>query len=387
MSQTLLNRIQAPGPKKILACDGGGILGLMCVEILAQLECELRVALDKDNKFVLADYFDFVCGASTGAIIAACIASGMSMAKIRQLFLDSGRQMFDKETVLRRLNDSGYDEPFARLLRKAFDDQLLESNPTLGSPKLRSLLMMVLCNHGTGSPWLVSNNPWAKYNDLSRRDCNLFLPLWQLARASSAAPVFFSPEVVTFAAGTPEEYQFNFADGGTTIYNNPAYLAFQIATAAPYEINWQTGEDKLLIVSVGSGSIANRVSEHPNAEDSNSVHLADNLPIALMNAASVGWDMVCRTLGACRHGGILDGEVGDMLQTTGQPNFTGPKLFTYLRYDPALTRKDLNALGLREIDPVRLQTLDSADCMDDSQRVGIEYAKTQIKPEHFKGFV
>lgn len=386
MSQILLNRIQAPGPKKILACDGGGISGMMVVEILARLECELRLKLGKDTKFVLADYFDFVCGASTGAITAACIASGMSVAKIRQLFLDCGQQMFDKATLLRWLNDSGYDESLARQLRKAFDDQLLESNPTLGSPKLRSLLMMVLRNHGTGSPWPVSNNPWAKYNDLSRRDCNLFLPLWQLARASSAVPVFFPPEVVTFAPGTPEEYQFNFADGGSTVYNNPAYLAFQMATAAPYEINWQTGEDKLLIVSVGSGSIANGVCKYPKAEDSNSVHFADKLPIALINAASVGWDMVCRTLGACRHGGILDADVGDMLQTTGQPNFTGPKLFTYLRYDPALTRKDLNALGLREIDPARLQTLDSADYMGDSQRVGIEYAKTHIKPEHFTGF-
>jgi len=31
-----------PGPKKILACDGGGILGLMSTEILAKLESDLR---------------------------------------------------------------------------------------------------------------------------------------------------------------------------------------------------------------------------------------------------------------------------------------------------------------------------------------------------------
>ena len=34
MNQQVLTRMQSAGPKKILACDGGGILGLMSVEIL-----------------------------------------------------------------------------------------------------------------------------------------------------------------------------------------------------------------------------------------------------------------------------------------------------------------------------------------------------------------
>jgi patatin-like phospholipase/acyl hydrolase len=387
MTQTILNRMQAPGPKKILACDGGGILGLMSVEILAKLEYQLRVSLGKDDKFVLADYFDFVCGTSTGAIIAACIASGMSMAQIRTFYLDSGKQMFDKASVFKRLNYSYNDEPLAKLLRKAFDDQLLESNATLGSPKLRSLLMMVMRNHSTDSPWPVSNNPLAKYNDLSRRDCNLFLPLWQLVRASTAAPTYFPPEVVTFAAGTPEEYQFIFVDGGVTTYNNPAYLAFQMATTAPYKINWQTGSDQLLIVSVGTGSAAKLLPKGTAADDLNLLHFAQNVPSALMNAASNGWDMTCRTLGVCRHGGIIDREIGDMVQNSAQANFTGPKLFTYLRYDPAVTREGLDALGLQDVDPAKVQTLDSVNYIGDIQRVGIEYAKTHLKSEHFKGFV
>ena len=71
MNQKVIDRIQSPGPKKILACDGGGILGLMSVEILAKIEYQLRVALGKGPDFVLADYFDFVSGTSAGAIIAA----------------------------------------------------------------------------------------------------------------------------------------------------------------------------------------------------------------------------------------------------------------------------------------------------------------------------
>ena len=45
MNEALSQRMQAPGPKKVLACDGGGILGLMSVEIRAKLEDDLRTRL------------------------------------------------------------------------------------------------------------------------------------------------------------------------------------------------------------------------------------------------------------------------------------------------------------------------------------------------------
>ena len=53
-TELLLQRLDAPGPKKILACDGGGILGLISVEILARLEAELRAATGRPA-LVLAD--------------------------------------------------------------------------------------------------------------------------------------------------------------------------------------------------------------------------------------------------------------------------------------------------------------------------------------------
>jgi hypothetical protein len=42
-------RLKSSSPKKILACDGGGILGLMSVEILPKLEADLRARLGKPN--------------------------------------------------------------------------------------------------------------------------------------------------------------------------------------------------------------------------------------------------------------------------------------------------------------------------------------------------
>ncbi len=388
MNQVVVDRIQSPGPKKILACDGGGIRGLMSAEILAKIESLLRGALGRGPDFVLADYFDFVCGTSTGALIATCIACGMSMDKIRHFYLDSGKHMFDKASVLKRLQYSYNDEPLARMLKTTLDEQLQETNASLGSDNLKTLLMMVMRNHSTDSPWPVSNNPFAKYNDRSRKDCNLNLPLWQLARASTAAPTFFPPEVVTFAEGTPEEYSFIFVDGGVTTYNNPAYLAFQMATTKPFRINWQTGANQMLIVSVGTGSCPSLLPGGARVDDLNLMHFAKSIPTALMNAASAGWDMTCRTLGVCRHGPPIDREIGDMVMSgPDAPNWTGPKLFTYLRYDPDVSARGLGEMGLNDIDPAVVQVMDSVDHIPHIRRVGITYAAAHCLTQHFEGFL
>jgi predicted acylesterase/phospholipase RssA len=388
MNEQVLKRMQSSGAKKILACVGGGIRGLMSVEILARIEAQLREQRGKPN-LVLADYFDFVCGTSTGAIIAACVSAGMSMDRIREFYVDSGEQMFDKASIFKRLRYSYDDEPLAAKLRVELNRALglADDAPAalLGDAGLRTLLMMVLRNHTTDSPWPVFNNPLAKYNQADRKDCNLNLPLWQLVRASTAAPTYFPPEVVTFAEGTPNEYQFIFVDGGVTTYNNPAFLAFQMATAAPYKVNWATGADRLLIVSVGTGGAA-MARPDLQADDLWLIDHAKNLPSALMNAAGAGWDMACRMLGECRVGGQIDHEIGDMVMPCGgQSNWTGAKLFTYLRYDADLTRAGLDAIGLTDVDPGHVQQLDSVQYIPEIQRVGQAAAK-QVRKEHFAGF-
>jgi hypothetical protein len=262
----------------------------------------------------------------------------------------------------------------------------------LGDAGLRTLLMMVMRNHTTDSPWPVSNNPHAKYNQRvkndgsPRADCNLDLPLWQLVRASTAAPTFFPPEVVTLARGTPHEYQFVFVDGGVTTYNNPAFLAFQMATAAPYGLSWPTGCDRLLLVSVGTGSAA-KARPHLEADDLWLLDHAKNIPAALMNAASAGWDMACRLLGDCRYGPPIDREYGDMVTAPGTTalNATVPKLFTYVRYDPDVTQPGLDALGVKA-KSANVQQLDSVRHVAEIQHVGRAYADRFVLPQHFSGF-
>jgi hypothetical protein len=391
--RSVIDCLDAPGPKKILACDGGGILGLISVEILARLEADLRQATGRPT-LVLGDWFDLACGTSTGAIIAACISAGMSVDQIRSFYVGSGRDMFDKASIFNRLKYSYNADPLAAKLRAELDNALTRVGPpppaaphaTLGDPRLRTLLMMVLRNHSTDSPWPVSNNPRAKYNQPERKDCNLKLPLWQLVRASTAAPTFFPPEVVTFAEGTPQQYQFVFVDGGVTTYNNPAFLAFQMATAAPYRMNWKTGAEQMLIVSVGTGS-ASKARPELKADDLWLLDHAKNVPGALMNAASAGWDMACRLLGDCRYGGPLDREVGDMVNLAGAASSTVPKQFSYVRYDPDVSAAGLQALGLGDIRAEDVQVMDSVDHIPAIQKVGQAYAQKLMQRHHLRGFV
>src|SRR5271167_4731374 len=99
---TLLTRIERPGVKKLLAIDGGGIRGVLALEILQKIEDLLKAKSGRDN-FCLADYFDYIAGTSTGGIIAAGLSIGMSIADILTFYQDAGAQMFVKADLLKRL--------------------------------------------------------------------------------------------------------------------------------------------------------------------------------------------------------------------------------------------------------------------------------------------
>ncbi|GKS63819.1 hypothetical protein YTPLAS72_11230 [Nitrospira sp.] len=378
---TLAARIQSPGPKKILALDGGGIRGMMTIEVLAELENRLRQELKKGAGFRLAHFFDFVAGTSTGAIIAACVSSGMAVPEIREFYENSGEQMFDKVfrlNVFKRFRTKYGDQKLAEKLQTVFG-----KDTTLGSEKLQTVLMMVMRNATSDSPWPVSNNPFGKYNQRDRKDCNLNIPLWQLIRASTAAPVFFPPEVVTFAPGTPNEYQFIFVDGGITMYNNPAFQAFLMATMEPYKMGWATGEDQLLVVSVGTGT-SPKANADLAPDEMNLVYNATSLPSALMFAALNEQDLLCRVFGKCLAGDPLDREIHDLKMAKGPVG--PPKLFTYVRYNAELSEEGLAKLGLSGIKPEHVQQLDSTAHIKELKEVGQAVAK-QVKAEHFKGFV
>ena len=233
-------------------------------------------------------------------------------------------------------------------------------------------------NASTDSPWPLTNNPKAMYNDRNRPYCNLDLPLWQLVRASTAAPTYFPPEVIDVGAPEP----FIFVDGGVTVYNNPAFLLFLMATVEPYKLCWPAGRERMLLVSVGTGT-SPKANVDLDPHDMNLIYNASSMPSALMFAALNEQDMLCRVFGDCRHGDRLDREIGDLTGTRGPAD---PKLFTYLRYNAELSENWLEARGLGHIDPRDVQRIDSTRHMKALQEVGTSVGG-DVTDTHFDGFV
>jgi patatin-like phospholipase/acyl hydrolase len=71
---------------KILSLDGGGIRGAFSAGFLAELEQQLGCRI--------ADYFDLIAGTSTGAIIAAALATGEPASRIESFYRDDGPKIF-----------------------------------------------------------------------------------------------------------------------------------------------------------------------------------------------------------------------------------------------------------------------------------------------------
>jgi len=367
----LADRYRTSGPRRMLALDGGGIRGVLTLSILKAIETQLGVAR-------LSDYFDYIAGTSTGAIIAAGLAIGKSVDELIDFYRKTGTAMFERTKYLERLNSLYRNGPLEQQLKDVFGQTTdLRPRPATdpsAAPRLKTLLLVVTRNVTTDSPWPISSHPEARYNLPNRKDCNLCIPLWQLVRASTAAPIYFPPEVIEIDPNDADK-SFVFVDGGVTPYNNPAFVLYRFATQSAYRLNWATGERHLQLVSVGTGAGATGGAT-ASAPESNMLSTGLGVPTALMYGALVDQDINCRTIGRCTYGDLIDRELLDMVPREGadegklderlqrQPvplDVDMGRHFLYTRYNVDLTTMGLAELGFGHIDPDVARKMDKAD--------------------------
>ena len=358
------------GVKRILSLDGGGIFGVFSLQVLAAIEAHFREEHARED-LVLADVVDLFAGTSTGAIIATCLAWGMSVREIEALYLSCAAAIFTKQHWFYRWKTKYRVEPVTQLFMRTFTETPGGTEPALlGTARLRTLLLVVMRNASTGAPWPVTNNPQAKFNDRSLPDCNLQIPLWQLLRASTAAPSYFPPERIRLG-----EQSFLFMDGGMTAFNNPTLIAVLTATLPAYRVAWPTGREQLHCISVGTCDHRATLS-HRSADDVNLYDVVTYLAPALIGASSAQQDLACRVLGDCVHGAVLDSE----LQALDQPSLLAAQeqKFTYVRYDqpfePARVPGGRGAGSSGEMDDVSL--------IPALQQAGREYAARHVRRDH-----
>src|SRR6516225_9471154 len=97
--KSLYERYKDDRPRRMLALDGGGIRGLITLGILERIE---KLVKEKTGG-QLCEYFDYIAGTSTGAIIAAGLARGMTVDDLIKFYTSCGKQMFDPSSIVERL--------------------------------------------------------------------------------------------------------------------------------------------------------------------------------------------------------------------------------------------------------------------------------------------
>src|ERR1700686_3741394 len=186
-----------PGPKRVLALDGGGVRGALTVAFLERIEALLSERDGKEGR--LGDYFDLVGGTSTGAVIAGALALGYRPEQVKDFYLKLAPFAFKRQRWRIPLLQAKFD---ARGLRHQFEE--VGGDRVLQSTGLITGYCIITKRMDTGSPWIISNNPRAPYWERKTSEIgNKDYPLVNLVRATPPPPHFFDPELLPISRNEP----------------------------------------------------------------------------------------------------------------------------------------------------------------------------------------
>ena len=170
---------------RILSIDGGGIRGIYPAAFLAGLEKRYLGGTS------ISPYFDLIAGTSTGGIIALGLASGLTAAELRDLYIVRGREIFpptrgDATGTARR-----YWKGFCRYLkfrydRTAFMHVLRDTFGNLEFGEARSRLCIPSLDGRHGDVYVFKTPHHPDYSKDAKEQ------MTKVAAATSAAPTFFS---------------------------------------------------------------------------------------------------------------------------------------------------------------------------------------------------
>ncbi|UGY19612.1 patatin-like phospholipase family protein [Bradyrhizobium septentrionale] len=359
------------GPKRILALDGGGIRGILTLEYLAAVEATLRERYRKDD-LLLCDYFDLIGGTSTGSIIAAGLACGMTVDALKKLYRGIGTDIFQGSFWRRGLLAPKFK---ADALQRALDAQL-GADTALGGDRIRTGLMIMTKRLDTGSPWPLHNHPEAPY---AKQDGALRLT--EVVRASTAAPTYFEPQKITISARNGSTVSGAFVDGGVSPFNDPALQLLMLAALHGHGFRWHTGTDKLLLISAGTGVFKSTFSTdeivHMPAAEQGLRSLQ-----SLMDDCGRHNHGMLQWLTNCLTPRMIDRAVEDMVADS----HGGPQLATYARYNVLLETDWLKKTIAIDRTPdalVKIAAMDNPNNMDELAEIGRLAAIRQVKPDHF----
>lgn len=220
---------------KILSIDGGGIRALIPALILDYIE--------KQTGRYTADLFDLVAGTSSGGIVALGAVYPGTPAQPRYtaeqlgaLFIEHGTTIFQGRLgMLRQVIDEKHPhEPLEGVLQTYFGDVTL-------AEALKPAII----------PAYDVERACPRFFKTRHTERDGKIPMWQVARATTAAPTFFESFRLDVDGRTEA-----LIDGGM-IANNPAMCAF---TEVSHHMNdyalHERFNERVLLVSLGTGRLS-----------------------------------------------------------------------------------------------------------------------------------
>ncbi|KAI1741274.1 hypothetical protein F4680DRAFT_416257 [Xylaria scruposa] len=245
---------------RVLSLDGGGIRGIVELTLLEAIESRIGVPLQR--------FFDLVVGTSTGGIIA--LGFGHKLWPINQCikqFEDLARLAFtarraQKYRGLRHIEllirKSKYEtKPLVEVLEKSLGTAFMFGSHEAHEAQPLKVAVTTTTTAGT-KPYLLSNYnvrrsplrisaksaPLIAYTRYRPSSPQEEFRVWEAARATSAAPGFFT--VFSKTKASPELMD------GAVLFNNPIEIAAEEARRIAHAENLCEIPD--IVVSVGTGT-------------------------------------------------------------------------------------------------------------------------------------
>ncbi|XP_004511941.1 patatin-like protein 1 [Cicer arietinum] len=247
---------------RVLSIDGGGVRGIIPGVILAKLESQLQEIDGEDAR--IADYFDVICGTSTGGLIATMLAAPNPKANDRPIFAA-------KEIVPFYLQNL----PFIFPQKSGIFAPLLNITKAFTGPKYNGEYLHKVIKDMIGNTLLSQTltNVVIPTFDVNNFQPTIFssyqigcdpcfdVPLSDICIATSAAPTYLPAhyfEKKDEQGKVIKEY--NLVDGGVAA-NNPSMVAIRevIKDVVRQPGENDIGYDRFLVISIGTGS---NKSEH-----------------------------------------------------------------------------------------------------------------------------
>ncbi len=220
---------------KILSLDGGGVRGLIGLQILQKLE---------QQKPGFIGQADLIAGTSIGGITALALINGWRVEDLIELFEEDAPKLFWRPrpygiSNLKRLIRPKYNNGgFRDIVDKLFADKTL--GDVEGSVIVTAFALDNIESQEADRRWQPR-----MFHNLGQNDVNNGLKLSDLAMYTGASPCYF-PSID------------GYVDGGV-ISNNPGLLALTVTQDKTINLSDRPAVDDIVLLSFGTGKYQNYI--------------------------------------------------------------------------------------------------------------------------------